>query len=47
MHYQPIIPLTEGRLYYESLIRLNTTQGRIFPNDIFTVVNRRRLENRA
>ncbi len=44
MHYQPIIPLTDGRLYYESLIRLDTTQGRIFPNDIFTVVNRRRLE---
>jgi diguanylate cyclase (GGDEF)-like protein len=44
MHYQPIVSLYDTQFYYESLIRLNTPQERIFPNDIFTVVNRRRLE---
>jgi len=44
MNYQPIVSLTNNELYYESLIRISTPQERIFPNDIFTVVNRRRLE---
>jgi diguanylate cyclase (GGDEF)-like protein len=44
MHYQPIVSLHDNRVYYESLIRLNTPTDRIFPSDIFAVVNRRRLE---
>jgi diguanylate cyclase (GGDEF)-like protein len=44
MHYQPIVSLHDQHVYYESLIRLNTPTERIFPNDIFAVVNRRRLE---
>lgn len=44
MHYQPIVSLHDNGVYYESLIRLNTLTERIFPSDIFAVVNRRRLE---
>ena len=45
MHYQPIVNLQTSEVYYESLVRLNDDNGEmVFPNDIFTVVNRRRLE---
>lgn len=45
MHYQPIVNLRTSAVYYESLVRLNDDNGEmVFPNDIFSVVNRRRLE---
>ena len=44
MHYQPIQSLLDGSVYYESLIRIKKEDGIIYPNDIFSVVDRRRLE---
>lgn len=45
MHYQPIVNMQTSGIYYESLVRLQDEDGSmVFPNDIFSVVNRRRLE---
>ncbi|WP_029407991.1 bifunctional diguanylate cyclase/phosphodiesterase [Thiomicrorhabdus sp. Milos-T2] len=44
MHYQPIKSINSQKVYYESLIRIKQDEGIIYPNDIFAVVNRRRLE---
>lgn len=51
MHYQPICSVADAQIYYESLIRIqqpNTDNAKnntlIYPNDIFAVVKRRRLE---
>lgn len=44
MHYQPIKSVNCKNVYYESLIRIKQDSGIICPNDIFSVVNRRRLE---
>jgi diguanylate cyclase (GGDEF)-like protein len=44
MHFQPIIDVHTGAVYYESLIRMQQADALIYPNDIFAVVNRRRLE---
>ncbi|BCN93840.1 hypothetical protein THMIRHAM_16250 [Thiomicrorhabdus immobilis] len=44
MHYQPIQSLTDNQIYYESLIRIKKNGDIIYPNDIFSVVDRRRLE---
>jgi diguanylate cyclase (GGDEF)-like protein len=48
MHYQPICSVLDSHTYYESLIRIqqpHTHNGQlIYPNDIFAVVKRRRLE---
>ncbi|MDX1351665.1 MAG: bifunctional diguanylate cyclase/phosphodiesterase [Thiomicrorhabdus sp.] len=44
MHYQPIQSLVDESLYYETLIRIKQDDTLIVPNDIFTVVDRRRLE---
>ncbi len=44
MHFQPILSLKTGRVYFESLIRIQNESELIFPNDIFAVVERRRLE---
>lgn len=44
MHFQPIQAISGGRIYYESLIRITNNDQLIFPNDIFSVVERRRLE---
>lgn len=44
MHYQPIQSLLDQSIYYESLIRIKQDNQLIVPNDIFSVVDRRRLE---
>lgn len=44
LHYQPIQSVDKKSLYYESLIRINKDGEKIYPKDIFTVVDRRRLE---
>lgn len=46
MHYQPIHSLDGQELYFESLVRVTKAGGQelIFPNDIFQVVQRRRVE---
>jgi len=44
MHFQPIQDLKTQEVYYESLIRLNQEGSIIYPNDIFSIVDRRRLE---
>mgnify|MGYP000318386934 CR=1 FL=1 len=44
MHYQPIKSVKDNSVYYESLIRIKQEDKIIYPNDIFSVVDRRRLE---
>ncbi|WP_044413877.1 EAL domain-containing protein [Thiomicrospira microaerophila] len=44
MHLQPIVDAQQQTLYYESLVRIKTADGLIFPGEIFDVVNHRRLE---
>ncbi len=44
MHFQPIVSLETDRVYFESLIRIQNESELIFPNDIFAVVQHRRLE---
>ncbi|MEA1990048.1 MAG: bifunctional diguanylate cyclase/phosphodiesterase [Pseudomonadota bacterium] len=44
MHFQPIQSLSTSSVYYESLIRINQSGSIIYPNDIFSVVDRRRME---
>lgn len=44
MHFQPIQSLQTGAVYFESLIRIQNNNNLIYPNDIFAVVQRRRLE---
>ena len=44
MHFQPILSLKTGSVYFESLVRIHKESGLIYPNDIFAVVQRRRLE---
>lgn len=44
MNYQPIKCLADDSVYYESLIRIKQGDNLIYPNDIFSVVDRRRLE---
>ena len=44
MHFQPILSLKTGNVYFESLIRIQNESELIFPNDIFAVVEHRRLE---
>lgn len=44
MHFQPIQSLQTGEVYFESLIRIQNNHSLIYPNDIFAVVQRRRLE---
>ncbi|GKT11695.1 MAG: hypothetical protein ISEC1_P0664 [Thiomicrorhabdus sp.] len=44
MHYQPIQAISDNQLYYESLIRIKKIDTLIYPYDIFSVVERRRLE---
>jgi len=44
MHYQAIQSVSDGALYYEALIRIQNGNDLIYPNDIFSVVERRRLE---
>jgi len=44
MHLQAIHSVTDDTLYYESLIRVQKEDLYIYPSDIFSVVERRRLE---
>jgi len=44
MHFQPIQSLSTDSVYYESLIRINQNSNIIYPNDIFAIVDRRRME---
>ncbi|MCF6345517.1 MAG: bifunctional diguanylate cyclase/phosphodiesterase [Thiomicrorhabdus sp.] len=44
MHLQGIHSVQENKLYYESLIRIKKDDLFIYPKDIFSVVERRRLE---
>ena len=44
MHLQPIVDTQQSVIYYESLVRIKTEEGLIFPGEIFDVVNHRRLE---
>lgn len=44
MHYQPVISIDGTCSYYESLIRIRGNEGLIYPNEIFSLVDRRRLE---
>ncbi|QCU90615.1 bifunctional diguanylate cyclase/phosphodiesterase [Thiomicrorhabdus sediminis] len=44
LHFQPIVSLKNDSVYYESLVRIQGEDGLIYPNDIFHVVERRRLE---
>ncbi len=44
MHLQGIHSVRENKLYYESLIRIQKDDLFIYPKDIFSVVERRRLE---
>lgn len=45
MHYQPIYDVVNATTYYESLVRIRDEQDElIFPNDIFNVIQRRRIE---
>lgn len=44
MHFQPIQSLKTKSVYYETLIRIKQEDTIIYPNDIFSVVDRRRLE---
>lgn len=44
MHFQAVKKLDSNEVYYESLIRMNKEGEIIYPRDIFTVVDRRRLE---
>jgi len=44
MHFQPIQSIENQSVYYEALIRIQQDDGIIYPNDIFSVVDRRRLE---
>jgi len=44
MHFQPIVAIETGNWYYEALIRIQGTEGLIYPGEIFSLVERRRLE---
>lgn len=44
LHYQPIKSVTGSQVYYETLLRMFKDGEYIYPNDIFTIVDRRRLE---
>lgn len=44
MHFQPIIAIDQSNCYYEALIRIKGQEKLINPVEIFTVVERRRLE---
>ncbi|MDG6778475.1 bifunctional diguanylate cyclase/phosphodiesterase [Thiomicrorhabdus sp. zzn3] len=44
MHFQPIISVDQSSCYYETLVRIRGEEGLIYPNELFTVVERRRLE---
>lgn len=44
MHLQPIVNSDKQIGYYESLIRIRSEQGLIYPGEIFDVVNHRHLE---
>ncbi len=44
LNYQPIQQIESGDVYYETLLRIRNDNGYIFPKEIFTIVDRRRLE---
>lgn len=44
MHFQPIVSIETGNWYYESLLRIKGTDGLIYPGEIFSLIERRRLE---
>ena len=44
MHYQPIVSIDNDRCYFEALIRIQGEHGLIYPGEIFSLVERRRLE---
>ena len=44
MHFQPIVSVNNNSCYYESLIRIKGSEGLIYPDKIFTLIERRRLE---
>ncbi len=44
LHYQPIREINNQDQYYEVLLRMRKESEYIFPKEIFTVVDRRRLE---
>lgn len=44
MHFQPVISIDGVCRYYESLIRIKGVEGLIYPREIFSLVERRRLE---
>lgn len=44
MHLQPVKHLKNNEVYYETLLRMNKDGEMIYPREIFTVVDRRRLE---
>ena len=44
MHFQPIISIDNDRCYFEALIRIRGSEGLIYPAEIFSLVERRRLE---
>jgi diguanylate cyclase (GGDEF)-like protein len=44
MHLQAIHSVADDSIYYESLIRIQKQELLIYPSDIFSVVERRRLE---
>lgn len=44
MHFQPIVSINNNRCYFEALIRIQGREGLIYPGEIFSLVERRRLE---
>ena len=44
MHFQPIVSISNSSCYFEALIRIKGEDGLIYPDKIFTLVERRRLE---
>jgi len=44
LHFQPIKAVSGPQIYYEALLRIKNKDQLIFPNNIFTIVDRRRLE---
>ncbi len=44
MHFQPIVEIESQNCYYEALLRIQGEEGLIYPNEIFNLVERRRLE---
>ncbi|MDG6774050.1 EAL domain-containing protein [Thiomicrorhabdus sp. ZW0627] len=44
MHFQPILATDKSNCYYEALVRVQNGEELVYPDKIFAVVERRRLE---